>query len=95
EVYIDNVYFSKESMSSEEFETEVGFSMYPNPAKDLLIFESKIQVDEVSIFDMSGRQVKSSKNLNSPLDISNLKEGVYMVTTKMGDHMVVRKLIKQ
>lgn len=94
EVYIDNVYFSKESMSSEEFETEVGFSMYPNPAKDLLTFESKLQIDEVSIFDMSGRQVKNSKNLNSPLDISNLKDGVYMVSTKIGDHMVVKKLIK-
>ncbi len=95
EVYIDNVYFSKESLSSEEFEAEVGFSMYPNPARNVLTIESKLQVDEVKIFDISGRLVKSVQQVNTTLDISDLKDGVYMVSSKIGDHMVVRKLIKQ
>jgi len=95
EVYIDNVYFSKENLSSDEFEAQLGFAMYPNPARNVLTITSKLSIDEVRIYDMSGREVKSAQHLNTSLDISELKDGVYMVSSKIGNHMVVRKLIKQ
>ena len=59
-------------------------SVYPNPFTDVLNISDAQNVKSVTVYDMSGRQVKTlapSANLN----LSQLKEGVYIVNLQMKD----------
>ncbi len=81
---------------------EDAIRLYPNPAKnELLIFNSKLLMNKDSqcslqISDMQGRIVKSfSFRLSAltPLDISSLNNGVYIVICKTDTQILQNKLI--
>lgn len=55
--------------------------LYPNPAEDVLNIEYKSEIREISIFDMTGKQLYS-RNINdsfSTIDVSTLSPGTYLV----------------
>jgi hypothetical protein len=58
------------------------FSFFPNPTKDNLYFEGlEDETINISITDVSGKTVLSkSQNSNHTLDVSNLADGIYMIT---------------
>ena len=70
-------------------------NIYPNPAKDQLFIESEIQVKEVSIFDIYGRQQLAVSGQQSAIDVSNLSNGVYFVKVKSENNEVVKRFIKK
>ena len=53
--------------------------VYPNPASETLYFPAEMIGSEVSIYDFTGRAVKTAKLKNSALDIKNLQKGMYLV----------------
>lgn len=65
-------------------------SFYPNPAKDFIVFNSKI--NQVRIFDLQGHEVLNVFNLNK-IDIRNLKSGIYIISAKAITGVVNSKLI--
>jgi len=57
-----------------------GFSYYPNPVNDILHFSSNTTIENVTISNMLGQEVKA--NLSSDktsVDLSNLPSGNYFV----------------
>lgn len=64
-----------------------GISIYPNPFTDVLRISDVKGVKSVSVNDMSGRQVKSLAP-SAELNLSSLKEGLYIVTLQMEDGSV-------
>jgi hypothetical protein len=55
--------------------------IFPNPAKESITLKSSIQMKEVRVFDIVGREVERT-NINSSnyqLNTSNIKSGVYFV----------------
>ena len=72
--------------------TKTSFSVWPNPANDILhIGTSKCAV--VSITDLAGRTVKRH-NGDGDIDISDLRQGVYFVTIVGDDTATALKIIK-
>lgn len=71
--------------------------IYPNPAKDKVVFQDLKAETTVVIYDMKGQIVL--ENVVSPtanqIDISRFAQGTYNVVIKLGNQMVVKKLIKQ
>lgn len=60
------------------------FSIYPNPAREVLnIAPVKSSAFSVSVFNLGGQVVKYSENNTSAtiLDISDLHEGIYIIET--------------
>ena len=53
--------------------------VYPNPASETLYFPVEMIGSDVSIYDYTGRAVKTAKLENSALDIKNLQKGMYLV----------------
>jgi len=55
--------------------------VYPNPATDYIEFENSIDFNSkvIAIYDVYGRLVKQTTYNNSPLDISELQKGCYIV----------------
>ena len=71
-----------------------GFTIYPNPIKDYLYFSE--EVTSVKITDVLGRILKEFSSKQKSVDLSGLKNGVYLVAaiTKDGTK-VTRKIIKE
>lgn len=74
------------------------FSFYPNPVKDFLTLENSSNIDNVTIYDVSGKKI-SAFHINSKketLNLSHLKAGNYIITVKPANsHTFSAKLIKQ
>lgn len=72
------------------------FVTYPNPLREVLYIKGSSKVDNVSIYDLMGRNVlKASPNKSDfNLDVSNLNKGVYMVDLKSAGKTTTIKVVK-
>ncbi|SRX52819.1 T9SS type A sorting domain-containing protein [Aequorivita sp. CIP111184] len=70
--------------------------IYPNPAKNKLIIQSATTIfNTVSISDINGRVIKSTKNLiSNEIDVSALKTGMYFITITSAEGNITKKFIK-
>ncbi|MGB5980717.1 MAG: family 16 glycosylhydrolase [Nonlabens sp.] len=93
DMVIDYVRVFQESTAGIDDEFETSIKLYPNPAEDRVNIKSNIPLDEVSIFDLLGQQVYQSTQVESTVDISGFKSGIYIVKIKSGDRSLSRKLI--
>lgn len=91
---------------TESVNSGVIFTLYPNPAHDyiLLNFASSTKGDiEININDIQGKLVKTLAKANNQdiglyqmeYEISDLKEGTYILTIHTGNEKITRKLIKK
>ncbi len=71
--------------------------MYPNPATDYLYFKhNSTDKIEISIYDLQGKLLveAQSESAETPITISTLKNGIYMVQIKSGNnHVQTQKLV--
>ncbi|HQV67701.1 MAG TPA: T9SS type A sorting domain-containing protein, partial [Saprospiraceae bacterium] len=62
----------------------------PNPANQFLTIKSTEfnQFSEIVIADLSGKNIQSlyNWNLENPLDVSQLKSGIYFLTIRQGSY---------
>ena len=74
---------------------ESEFSIYPNPAKDILNISCKngVTIDEVLIYNQTGQKVLERKLSNNTIDVSNLQKGMYIVELVSKEWKVRKKLI--
>ncbi len=54
------------------------FSIYPNPAGDIIFFDTEMEFEYIEIFDINSRIVLKEKFAQN-LDISTLENGIYFV----------------
>ncbi|HQP03584.1 MAG: T9SS type A sorting domain-containing protein [Bacteroidales bacterium] len=76
------------------------FSLYPNPCSELVnveFYEVPGTSDYISIFDVSGRQVKQIHHMsnNICIDVSDLQKGMYVLKYISGNITSTRSLIVQ
>lgn len=57
--------------------------IYPNPATERI--HVPVKYNRVTIFDLTGRLVKSGVNANGSIDVSDLQEGMYRILLESGD----------
>ncbi len=73
--------------------------LYPNPVNDRLYIETKVIVEEVVVYTITGvvvgQQTTDNGQQTSSIDVSNLKSGVYFVMIKTNDGVVTRRIVKQ
>ena len=72
-----------------------GISVYPNPANGLINIratDSNIDIKNVSLIDILGRTVYSSKNSKS-IDVSSFTEGIYFLRLESNQGGVLSKKI--
>jgi len=71
--------------------------IYPNPVVDNLFIESnQSNIQKLLIYDLSGRIVLKQEGLeNNQLDVSNLRQGIYILKIHTSGGVIQRKLIKK
>ncbi len=92
-IYLDNLYFFKAPPTSVSSFEQNALSIYPNPARlGGQVHLSKV-VDQINVYDLTGKLVISSNN-TSTLDIAELNVGFFMLRIHDGDGEThVKKLI--
>ncbi|EDM44888.1 hypothetical protein SCB49_02169 [unidentified eubacterium SCB49] len=95
EYYIDAVNYAEGLLGADEFSADV-FTVYPNPVVNTLNIKSASAVDNVTIYDVLGKEVLSvNPDAISPsVDMSNLTSGAYLVNVTIGNASKTIKVLK-
>lgn len=80
-------------MSKSEKEDIVEFSMYPNPANDVVYMNSNQQTT-ITVFDLSGRIVKNLPKGNyNQIIVSDLKSGIYIFEVIVNNEKITKRIM--
>jgi hypothetical protein len=70
-------------------------SIYPNPADQYVNIEGVEGYQSVEMWELSGKLVQKLSPHNDRLDVSGLKNGIYLLVLDGSDGRLVRKLLIQ
>lgn len=83
------------TLSTDGFNKTVDFKIYPNPLNgNTLTITSKTAVP-YTIYDVLGQRIKKGVTSKETIDVSNLKQGLYLIKLQTDAGYITKKLIKQ
>ncbi|MFK7810267.1 MAG: T9SS type A sorting domain-containing protein [Saprospiraceae bacterium] len=72
------------------------FSIFPNPSTGIFQIENFSMIEEIEIYDVSGRSINYELTSSNEISIANQPGGIYLVRLLTKDKKVIsKKLIKQ
>lgn len=69
-------------------------NIFPNPVSDFLTIKSSTKVENVSIYDVSGKKINVNLNDNK-VDVKNLPSGSYIINIETKEGKTTKKFIKK
>lgn len=92
--YGDLQYFENtEVVSVNELSNDIG--VYPNPFINEVVIESSFKIEKIEIVNVSGQQVLLINNPSETIDLSNLKEGIYILKATSFDGTISMKKLRK
>ncbi len=83
------------SLAVNEASVKSNLKVYPNPAVDVINLSADKEIKSVTIFDISGKKVKSSTETKQ-INVSSLAKGTYILQAHYGNGVVENtKIIKK
>ena len=77
-------------------ENEVAFNIYPNPVENVLFIETEMNVEEVSIYTVTGTLIYKEVDFNSnTIDVSEFNGGVYIMKIRTENGETVKRFVKK
>lgn len=79
-----------------DVKAEFAYSMYPNPANDILTVANTADVSQVDIYDVTGKMVMTVNvaSENVTLNVSNLNTGMYIINVTNEKGVQTSKFVK-
>jgi len=82
------------SLTGVEDSNVIDISVFPNPANQYIQFKSESSIEEVKMFDVTGKLVLEQKgDWISNLDVSELSEGTYVIQLKSMNAFITKSII--
>ncbi len=94
-VYYDNLYLHKNTVLSNNEFVKNNIKIYPNPSREMLNISSESAIESIAIYNTLGQIVHQQKSGNEVVNISNLANGVYILTATSGDQTMRKQFIKE
>ena len=94
-IYFDNVYGAQAGATGIEDMDKSDISIFPNPVKDIFNISMDKEIEEIFVFDYSGKlilQKEVSANETS-INTSNFSKGVFVLKVMSSGDMLVKKFI--
>ncbi|MDK2771130.1 MAG: T9SS type A sorting domain-containing protein [Flavobacterium sp.] len=88
------VYNLSAVLNTENFDQN-SFSVYPNPVRSILHIDNALDLNEVEIYSITGKKVKSITNNLSEIDVNELESGIYFVKLYANSGITTKKVIKE
>jgi hypothetical protein len=85
-----------ELLAAEAF-TATGFTIYPNPVNNWVTITTSVEINEVAVYDIYGKQLVSLKVNTDKVDVdlSALSQGVYVLKASGTQGVHTQKIIKK
>jgi len=83
-----------EDLLSVEDEILTDVTIYPNPVNSELTIKGIDENSEVKIIDLNGRVVAQQNSGANTIDVSNLVNGMYMISIKTNNQIITKKFSK-
>lgn len=93
--YVDNIQVKDASLAVSETAKKDIFTVYPNPAVDVVNFDVQGKVSSVEVYDAAGKLVKSVKDGAKSVNVSTLAKGNYVVKVNADNKTYTKKVIKK
>jgi hypothetical protein len=73
---------------------DFGLQVYPNPTRGILNISAKEMIDELVMYDFTGRQVLSSQPRATVVSeqLENVDAGVYNVRVKINEQWITKRI---
>ena len=86
---------SNSALGVDTFQVSNKYNIYPNPSKGILRINTVEDTVELSVIDITGKEVFSAKNIdsNSNIDLSHLQKGLYLAKVNGAKGLSVEKII--
>lgn len=83
--------------SVETVKLNAKLDIYPNPTKDVITISSNYNMDKVEVYNMLGVCVATLNlnNMQTSIDVSQLKNGTYMVRISCDEKNMVKMFVKE
>lgn len=72
-----------------DFSSKRQITVYPNPAKNYFNIDSEILFDTISIYDLTGRHIKTFKDAQQAYDINAISSGLYLLHLKQKNNAAI------
>ncbi|MXV37945.1 T9SS type A sorting domain-containing protein [Flavobacteriaceae bacterium Ap0902] len=93
--YFDDISYDYSKLNVDEMNS-TEFNIYPNPVVDQLFLGNlKEDVEEMKVYDLTGKIVLNLNILNNTIDVSALADGVYVLQLKTSNGIKSKKFIKK
>jgi Secretion system C-terminal sorting domain len=85
------------ALSTQDFDFGTYFTLYPNPAKDVLNIQTKqsLAINSVEIYNQLGQIVMATTNAINSVDVANLASGTYFVKVNTEKGSANEKFVKE
>ena len=92
----DQAIYGDALLGVDEFSKE-SITVYPNPAKDILIIDGNpgIQIDSIQVYDLLGELILQENGDTNQIDVSSLNSGVFLIKIETDKGVLTKKLIKE
>lgn len=77
------------------FERDFTVAVYPNPTDGMLYFSAAETIDEVQVYDLAGRLVRTLTPEGQTIDLRDLPAGVYACRVQVGGRVYARRVVKE
>ena len=85
--------YSEDCILGIEDNKPISFTIYPNPAQEVLNIEPQQQIDSVKIYNLQGQLINEVSSRR--IDVSQLSAGLYFVQLAIDGKTVTKKFIKE
>ncbi|MDT0558940.1 T9SS type A sorting domain-containing protein [Ichthyenterobacterium sp. W332] len=93
--YSDEIVVSDTTLGFEE-NISLDFNIYPNPTKGIVnINANKEVISSVIIYDVLGKTILSTNEIDNGINMSNLKNGIYIIKIRSDKATITKRIIKQ
>lgn len=69
-------------------------TIYPNPVKDILTIDSKVQLEKVEFYSILGKKVKEIETGFNAISTHDLTSGIYIVKIYSNNSFLIKKILK-
>jgi hypothetical protein len=83
-----------EFVSIKENKNELNVNIYPNPVENFMQIETKLTINNVSIYSITGEKVKEFETGTKKLELEFLQQGMYYLELNIEGEKTVYKFIK-
>lgn len=84
------------SLGIDEFEiSSKNIRLYPIPFEDVLHISTKLDIEVIDIYDLTGKHIAEMKNPDSSINLSHVTSGIYFLRFKVENVFIMKRIIKE